>query len=500
MIAPSSTNWPVLSALLEGVVTVPPGFDRPVTGLALDSRRLRHGEVFLACAGSRDHGLCYLRQARSAGAAAILWEPPAPPQVELGGADLLPVPELGQQVGLIAARFHDLPASALTVIGVTGTDGKTSCSHFLAQCLSEVDRPCGLIGTLGLGPFGSLQPNPHTTPDPLTLQQVLAQFRDQGLSHVAMEASSHALAQGRARGIGFRVAVLTNLTRDHLDYHGDLEAYRAAKSRLFTDADLGAAVLNADDTLGRELLLGLGCRRIGYALEDRVVARAGDAHVLGGELTLDSAGISFDVQSSWGSGRVRSGLLGHFNAANLLAVLATLLELGRPFDIALQRMGALRTAPGRMERFGGGSQPLVVVDYAHTPHALEQVLRALRGHLVGALTCVFGCGGDRDRGKRPEMAAAAERWSDRIVITDDNPRAEDPDRIVADIRAGLRDSRRVMVERDRGAAIRLAMTAARAGDVVLIAGKGHEDYQIVGDRRLSFSDRAVVSCLLEQSS
>lgn len=495
-----STRWPLLSALLDGIAQVPAALDRPVTGLALDSRRVQPGEVFLACAGSHDHGLHYLQQARSAGAATILWEPPVPPDFEATAANLLPVPELGQQVGLMAARFYGFPASAMTVIGVTGTDGKTSCSHFLAQCLSEPDRPCGLIGTLGLGPFGHLQSSPHTTPDPLTLQQVLARFRDQGLSYVAMEASSHALAQGRARGIRFRVAVLTNLTRDHLDYHGDLEAYRAAKARLFTAEGLGAAVLNADDALGRELLLALDGRRIGYALENQVAARAADAYVLGGELALDSAGIDFQVESSWGKGRARSGLLGHFNAANLLAVLATLLELGQPLKVALRRLSRLRTAPGRMERFGGGEQPLVVVDYAHTPHALEQVLRALRGHLRGCLTCVFGCGGDRDRGKRPEMAATAERWADRLVITDDNPRTEDPNRIVADIRAGLVDHRKALVERDRGAAIRLAVTGARAGDVVLIAGKGHEDYQIVGERRLSFSDRAVVAALMGATS
>jgi len=486
-----------LGQLLVGIARVPRELDRPVRGLAMDSRRLQPGEVFLACAGASDHGLRHLAEARAAGAAAVLWEPPPPPGLATEGKELLAVPGLRQQVGLIAARLYGEPARALQIVGVTGTDGKTSCSHFLAQCLSEPGRPCGLIGTLGVGTLGDLAPQPHTTPDPLTLQQTLARFRERGLRRVAMEVSSHALDQGRAAGIDFRVAVLTNLTRDHLDYHGDLPAYRAAKARLFQGSELGAAVLNADDALGRELLQSVPARRIGYALEARHAAREAERFLVAEALALDADGMALGVQSSWGSGELRSRLLGRFNASNLLAVLATLLELGLPLSDALERLAGLHTAPGRMERFGGGGKPLVVVDYAHTPHALDQVLRALREHTTGRLLCLFGCGGDRDRGKRPEMAAAAERWADQIIVSDDNPRSEDPERIVTDIRAGFRGQRPILVERDRALAIRRALAQAEAGDVVLVAGKGHEDYQLVGSQRLPFSDRALVRRLLE---
>jgi UDP-N-acetylmuramoyl-L-alanyl-D-glutamate--2,6-diaminopimelate ligase len=498
MMAVRPREEPRLGQLLAGIAPVPPALDRAVRGLTLDSRNLQPGELFLACAGSSDHGLRHLPQARAAGACAILWEPPAPRDCELatGAADLLCVPGLRRQAGLIASRFYGEPAQGLQVIGVTGTDGKTSCSHFLAQCLSEPQRPCGLIGTLGAGSLQALTPNIHTTPDPILLQRTLAGFRDQGLAHVAMEVSSHALDQGRVSGIAFRVGVLTNLTRDHLDYHGDLQAYRAAKTRLFQESMLGAAVLNADDELGRELLGCVTMPRVAYAVEAVRVARAAERFVIAEELVLDGDGLRLSVATSWGAGRLRSALLGRFNASNLLAVLATLLELGLTLDDALSRLSRLSTAPGRMERFGGTGQPLAVVDYAHTPHALGQALGALREHTAGRLWCVFGCGGDRDRGKRAEMARAAEHWADRVIVTDDNPRTEDPEGIVADILRGFAHQDAFTVERDRASAIALALHEADPEDVVLVAGKGHEDYQIVGTRRLPFSDRDCVQRLL----
>ena len=491
-----------LQTLLEGLLA--PGAcprQLAVSALTLDSRLVQPGDVFLACAGDRVHGLAYADQARAAGAVLVLWEPPwggGP----IGG-DYLEVPKLRARAGEIAARLLRRPAQGLTVIGVTGTDGKTSCAHFLVQCLDLADEPCGLIGTLGWGRIDALKPVSHTTPDPLALQQMLACLRDSGCVRVVMEVSSHGLDQGRVAGIDFDLAVLTNLSRDHLDYHGDAESYAEAKARLFRWPGLNAVVLNADDAFGRALAQDRDADRcVLYGLSDSPVDGHGSGPgggvrwVRGRNLRLTRDGLELQVDSAWGSGDLRSHLLGRFNASNLLAVLSVLLLQGRSLRRALARIATLRTVPGRMERFGGGDLPVVVVDYAHTPHALEQVLGALREHSPGRLTCVFGCGGDRDAGKRPQMAQAAERWADRIIVTDDNPRSEDPDRIVAQVMAGFRRPSRVAVVRDRRLAINQAVGCAGRTDTVLIAGKGHEDCQLVGDRRLPFSDRDVVRQVL----
>jgi UDP-N-acetylmuramoyl-L-alanyl-D-glutamate--2,6-diaminopimelate ligase len=321
--------------------------------------------------------------------------------------------------------------------------------------------------------------------------------------HVAMEVSSHALDQGRVDGVDFHVAVWTNLTRDHLDYHGDMAAYAQAKQRLFKAPGLRHAVINLDDDYGRELLAAIpaGVQIIGYTLNPNTARHSVPAPeylLAGSDLQLTDAGLDLHVQSPWGEGRLRAGLLGRFNASNLLAALATLLALGVSFDSAVQRLGRVTTVPGRMERFGGGRQPLVVVDYAHTPDALEQALRALRGHCHGKLWCLFGCGGERDTGKRPLMGEVAERNADRVVVTDDNPRGEDPIQIVADIMAGMRNPDAAYLRRDRTQAIAFAIAQARPGDIILVAGKGHEDYQLVGTRRIPYSDRLSVMTLLRQ--
>ena len=308
-----------------------------------------------------------------------------------------------------------------------------------------------------------------------------------------MEVSSHALDQGRVSGVQFAVAVLTQLSRDHLDYHGTAEAYAAAKRRLFFDHQPGWAVLNLDDAFGRGIAADWPdrSRLVGYGLGARPERL--ERFVWGENLELSPAGLRLRVRSSWGDGELRAGLLGRFNAHNLLATLATLLALELPLAEALARVGRSATAPGRMERLGGGpGEPLAVIDYAHTPHALEQALIALREHGGGRLWCVFGCGGDRDAGKRPLMGAAVERLADRMIVTDDNPRTEEPERIVAGILAGMRQPAAATVIRDRRAAILRALAEAEAGDIVLIAGKGHEDYQIIGAERFPFSDRAVV--------
>ncbi|TVR63496.1 MAG: UDP-N-acetylmuramoyl-L-alanyl-D-glutamate--2,6-diaminopimelate ligase [Candidatus Competibacteraceae bacterium] len=487
---------PTLRDLLAGVAAVPAALaSRPVSGLALDSRAVRPGAVFFALRGTRHHGLEFLDAVRTAGALAVVWEPPyAGPLPTEPALPLLAVPELRRQLGWIASRFYGDPSRRLQVVGITGTDGKTSCAHFIAQALSDADSgPCGILGTLGMGEYGRTEPSPHTTPDPLVVQGWLARLVAGGRRHAVMEVSSHALDQGRVHGIEFAAAVLTNLTRDHLDYHGTVAAYGAAKRRLFFEHRPEWATLNLDDPFGRELAADLRGRTqvLGYGLGAR--PERTDAFVWGEPLELSPAGLRLQVRSSWGDGELAVGLLGRFNASNILATLATLLALDLPFAEAMTRVARTATVPGRMERLGGGfGQPLVVVDYAHTPHALEQALRALREHGGRRLWCVFGCGGDRDPGKRPLMGAVAERLADRVIVTDDNPRTEDPGEIVAAILAGMRRPNAATVIHDRRTAIFQALAEASADDLVLIAGKGHEGEQIMGMERRPFSDRAVV--------
>jgi UDP-N-acetylmuramoyl-L-alanyl-D-glutamate--2,6-diaminopimelate ligase len=494
-----------LSQLLEGLTTVAPEKDREVTGLTLDSRQVRPGSLFLACAGGGGHGLQFLQQALDKGAAAVAWEPNGEwsgsrvEQMAAGmSVPLLRVENLRRNANNIAGRFFGHPSRSLSVIGYTGTNGKTSSTQFLAQVLSAIGQ-CGVIGTLGNGFPGDLRPGTHTTPDPVDLQSILFDLRARGADAVAMEVSSHALDQGRVEAIHFDIAVLTNLSRDHLDYHGTMEEYGASKLRLFRMPGLRCVILNLDDPFGYEVLqqLPAGVPAVGYGLQrpDLLPDRL-DGWIWAEEIETDGSGMQIRLQTSRGDGVFHSALLGRFNVSNLMSVLAVLLFQGVPLSEALQRLSVLRTVAGRMERFGGGDQPLVVVDYAHTPDALEHALQAARDHTAGRLICVFGCGGDRDRGKRPQMGAIAERYADLVIVTDDNPRSEDGDRIVADILAGMDQPDGAKVERDRAAAIHGAVAEGNAGDLVLICGKGHEDYQLVGDQRLHFCDREQVRAAL----
>lgn len=500
-----------LSRLLDGFAAWPSagsGHGDPlILGLSLDSRRVAPGTLFLACQGAAAHGLDFAEAAQRAGAAAILAEPTP----RWDGAALaalaarlrlpaIPVPELAGRAGALAARFFGDPSQALEVIGITGTNGKTSVSHFLAQVLAA-EMPCGVIGTLGVGLPGALQPTSHTTPDPVTLQQQLATLRGAGARAVTMEVSSHALDQRRTAGVAFRHAVLTNLTRDHLDYHGDMVAYGAAKRRLFTTPDLRWAILNRDDPFSESVRVALApsVARASYGLGPAPAPGCDDALWVGARsVEPRSRGMRIQVTSSVGEGAVEVGLLGRFNAANLLAVLAVLLARGQPLGDALRALARARGVPGRLECFGGEGAPLVVVDYAHTPDALEQVLRSLREHAGRRVLTVFGCGGERDRGKRPLMGAVAERLSDLVILTDDNPRHEDGAEIIAEIRAGLADPGAVRVERQRALAIRLAIALADRRDIVLVAGKGHETTQDMGDLKVHFSDRAQVMQALRE--
>jgi UDP-N-acetylmuramoyl-L-alanyl-D-glutamate--2,6-diaminopimelate ligase len=495
-----------LSALLQGFAAVTADADCEICGIETDSRRVARGDLFLACTGMRTHGAGYIEDAVRAGAAAVAFEAGAGVDPRTEGRYLVSVPlvgvaGLGRQLGIIAARFYAEPSRDMMVVGVTGTNGKTSCCHYMAQALIRDGAPCGVIGTLGYGAYGALHPGSHTTPDAVTLQGELAALRAAGIKRVVMEVSSHALEQERTQGVAFDGAIFTNLTHDHLDYHGDLTAYAQAKRKLFLVPGLCYAVINHDDAFGRELLADLArpIVAVRYGLGDEVRRADGGRYVHGTILQRDLSGMELQISSSWGDGRLRTGLLGEFNAGNLLAVLSMLL-MELPFADALARLENLRAVPGRMERFGGGVRPLVIVDYAHTPDALKQVLQTLRAHCAGLLWCVFGCGGDRDRGKRPLMGAAAERFADRVILTSDNPRHEDPQAIIEQILAGI--VRTDVVERmpDRAQALRHAIEGAHSGDIVLVAGKGHEDYQQIGDERLPFSDRKQVCHLLGEAA
>jgi UDP-N-acetylmuramoyl-L-alanyl-D-glutamate--2,6-diaminopimelate ligase len=493
----------MLTTLLDGLPASLAGADVDVSGLALDSRQVHPGDLFLACHGATVDGLDFVGEALANGAVAIACDSTAAARARAlqlaPTVALVSVDDLVQHVGPLAARFYGQPSRDQFVIGITGTNGKTSCSHYLAQVLTQCEGRCGLIGTLGYGLYGALGQGQHTTPDAVRLQAELAEMRAAGAHHVVMEVSSHSLEQRRIDGIAFDAAVLTNLSHEHLDYHGDMEHYAAAKQRLFTLPGLRFAVINHDDAFGRRLLAGLPAqdghdlRVLSYGFDERADVRGRLAHV-------DHQGFELQVSTAWGDGILRSRLLGRFNASNLLAALATLLLMDIPLDDCLSALAGVQAVRGRMEHFGGDERPLVVIDYAHTPDALEQVLRTLREHCHGRLWCVFGCGGNRDRGKRAAMGAIAERGADHVVLTDDNPRHESGDAIIQDILAGIAASENVDIRRDRAEAIRCAVLAAQRDDIVLVAGKGHEEYQLVGDQIFPFSDRRYVAELLGEAA
>lgn len=497
-----SSQAPLLSQLLEGV---PPQWDRPILDVAQDSRALRPGSLFLARAGFAQHGLDFLDIALASGVAAIAAEPAGDwsearilQLAQQHQVPILAVPELGQQASQIAGAFFGHPGKAMRLVGITGTNGKTSCALGLAQAF-EQSGPCLVIGTLGHGRPSAIQAGSHTTPDAVSLQQILAEARDQGIKRAVMEVSSHALDQGRVAALAFDVGVFTNLSRDHLDYHGDMDSYAQAKAHLFEMPGLGAAAINADDAfapalmerLAPEIRLALYGTAIPRALAGRaqwrIELRALETGTRGLHLQLEINGEALSLASSW---------LGLFNASNLMAMLAVLLLEGISAAEAVQRLEHISPPPGRMEAFGGGARPLVVVDYAHTPDALEQVLKALRPHCTGRLALVFGCGGDRDQGKRPLMGAIAERLADRVILTNDNPRSESPQAIVEDIRSGMTNPEGAELELERAAAIRLGLAGMGPGDLLAVCGKGHETSQQIGAEIRDFSDRLCVEQLL----
>ncbi len=478
-----------LSTLLQGIVEVPSVFDVTIHGLRTDSRQVTMGDAFVALPGSATAADHYVDDAIAAGAIVIILQVAEPtPCYEYRGALVVPVPELKSQLGTIADRFYEHPSRRLRVVGVTGTNGKTSVTWFIAQLLNAARIPCGVLGTLGYGLPGDLKAGTHTTPDVVEVNRMLFEMARKGMRVVAMEVSSHALDQGRIDEVALTGAVFTNLTRDHLDYHGSMEAYGQAKASLFTREGLHFSVINYDDPFGRQLFEqteGL-CDRIRYSLHESQT-----------ELWLTRFapmpdGFEAEVDGQWDAFSVSAPLMGAFNASNLLAAMAAVLNLGVSVDAIRQAVPALVPPPGRLESFRGPSGVQVVVDYAHTTDALANALAALRPHTAGQLICVFGCGGDRDRGKRPEMAREAEKAADRLLVTDDNPRTESPEAIVKDMLAGLEQPGAATVIHDRGDAIRSAVDMARPGDVVLIAGKGHEAWQERNGKRTPFSDVAHV--------
>lgn len=457
--------------------------DPLIRELTLDSRNVRPGDLFLAVPGAKVDGREHIADALARGAAAVAYEVEGATVLPFTSSPLIPVKGLIGQLSEIAGRFYGEPSRLLDLVGVTGTNGKTSVTQLVAQALDLLGQHCGLIGTLGTGFHGSLESGRLTTPDPLAVQATLNNLKKAGARAVAMEVSSHALEQGRVAALAFDIVVMTNLSRDHLDYHGTMEAYKAAKARLFAWPNLRCRVVNLDDGFGRELAAQPGDSRvISYSLADP------EATLYCREATFDDDGVRAVLVTPQGEHMLRSRLLGRFNLSNMLAAVGTLLAMGHPLDEILKVTAKLEGPVGRMQRLGGGDKPLVVVDYAHTPDALEKVLEALRPHAKGQLACLFGCGGDRDRGKRPLMAEMAERLADRVIVTDDNPRTEDPLAIFNDIRPGFADAEAVTFISGRGDAIARAIASAAADDVIVLAGKGHEDYQEINGERHDFSD------------
>ena len=505
-----------LTDLCRGYADAP---SLPIRHISLDSRRVEADGLFLACAGRRTHGLRGLGEACSRGARAILWEPAEgiEPPTPRDDVFMAPVAELSRYASAIAGRFHGDPSAVLAVAGITGTNGKTTTSWLIAMAMQQVHRRAGYIGTLGCGVPGEvLVGGEYTTEDAVSVQQRLADLLASKTECVAMEVSSHALDQFRVEAVGYRAVAFTNLTRDHLDYHGTMENYAAAKARLFELSPAAARVINVDDPQGAQWALQQAARgqaplvvtartNEGRAIAEQCAVRhSTTVRIEAADIERHTRGLRFRLIDSNVDAELTVGvsmeipLIGEFNVDNVLIAYGVLRTLGVSADEARLALSNSKAPPGRMEAFVIDSGALAIVDYAHTPDALAKALAAARAHCSGQLHVVFGCGGDRDAGKRPMMGEVAARLADRLIVTDDNPRTEDPAKIVADIHCGIPTEHVVSTEHDRATAIREALRAARDGDVVLIAGKGHEDYQIVGRDKRSFSDQVIVKEFIQQ--
>jgi UDP-N-acetylmuramoyl-L-alanyl-D-glutamate--2,6-diaminopimelate ligase len=489
-----------LKDLLAGFVSFPdPGLGAAegmlITGLALDSREVMNRNVFIALAGARQHGLIHVAQALDKGACAVVFDPAGGGRQLAEQIDLVPmiaVDDLGLKLGAMAARFYDDPSRFMAVIGITGTNGKTSCSQFLSQLLDC----CGIIGTLGWGEWGRLGKTLNTTPDALENQRILAEFLKDKKKFVAMEVSSHGLEQGRVNGVNFKGAVYTNISRDHLDYHGTMDAYLQAKLALLSKPGVTFVVVNLDDSYSDKIIAAVPEAVVVWGISVQGKMLAACECVSAENIRHQVDGIEFDVRWRGDSQRVKVPLYGDFNSENVLTVLAVMLATGVSMPEAIKKLRLIKPVTGRMERFGGDGQPLVFVDYAHTPDALDKVLSSLRKHCGQALWVVFGCGGNRDTGKRPQMGCIAEQWADHVIITDDNPRFENGRDIVNDILAGCSQiglsSGKVEVIQNREQAIQNVISRATEKDCIVVAGKGHEQFQEIIGVQTAFSDTQVV--------
>lgn len=512
-----TTGFP-LYELLDGFVETGCIIDEQcqVSGLSLDSRNITEGFLFVAREGTQQHGLAYAKEALAAGAAAIVYEKSLTQGNEISNylnalqptsIPLIGIDELSVKTGFIADRFYARPSQSLTVTGITGTNGKTSCGHYLAELLSKTHKTA-IMGTLGNGLCGELQASDNTTVDAITVHHFMANMLEQEANDVVMEVSSHGLDQSRVNGVQFNTAIFTNLSRDHLDYHKDMLSYGNSKKKLFSMPGLRYAVINADDEFGREILETLPdtVQSLAYSLSDAMnadasVLRSSLMHlgcVQGSDLKFSAKGLSMHVSSPWGDESVESSLLGRFNAENILAVLAAALLNGMRLSDAVAGIKNLTSVPGRMQRVvAKPKQPVVIVDYAHTPDALQQLIVSARNHCEKQIWLVFGCGGDRDKGKRPLMGVIADSLADKIILTDDNPRTESSEQIIKQISSDVKSPSKFEIISDREEAITYAITHASRGDVVLIAGKGHEDYQLIGDKKLPFNDVVVAEKVLK---
>ena len=494
MPAESMPSIVTLKDLLAGIVDAP---QIPISGISADSRHLQPGDVFLACQGATSHGLDYLDQAIAARVSAVVWDSSThrDPQANV---PIVGVDGLSGQLGEIANRWFDNPSNAVQVAGVTGTNGKTTVAFLIQQCLRMLDRKCGYIGTLGSGLSVTASEASMTTPPCVELHEQLAEFRDQGAGYAAIEVSSHALEQGRVDGVRFDTAVFTNLSRDHIDYHGSMRDYFESKATLFVDYDVSNRIISLDTEFGTELAERCGQNAVTVSTRfDRIAD--GRPFVFARSIVATPNGSNITFATSWGNTEVSLRLPGEFNVANAAEVLAYLLCHDVSLEDARDALEKACAPPGRMQRIHVAAEadfPAVYVDYSHTPASLEAALRALRGHCAGQLWCVFGCGGDRDRGKRSMMGKIADRLADVSIVTSDNPRTENPVKIIAEILEGMPAST-ISIE-DRGDAIAHAIHSASAGDTILIAGKGHEDYQVIGSEKQHFSDAEVATLNLTE--
>ncbi|OOS01470.1 UDP-N-acetylmuramoyl-L-alanyl-D-glutamate--2,6-diaminopimelate ligase [Canicola haemoglobinophilus] len=465
--------------------------------MTLDSRLVKTGCLFVAIKGHHVDGREFIAQAIKNGASAVLFEADfATQHLQVSFEQNIPLIayyELSKDLSLIADHFYASPSKRLTLVGVTGTNGKTTIAQLLAQWTQILGYTSAVMGTIGNGLFGQVKEATNTTGSAIEIQSSLDKFIQQGADFAAIEVSSHGLVQHRVDALSFRAGIFTNLSRDHLDYHHTMENYAQAKKRLFSELNCQHKILNVDDPIGVQWLKELSKENI------EVVAVSCHADyqpstknwLKATALHFHSKGATIEFASSWGNGTLNSALIGAFNVSNLLLVLATLLSLGYELDKLLVTAQQLTGVCGRMEMLSVEHKATAIVDYAHTPDALEKALQAARMHCQGKLWCIFGCGGDRDRGKRPLMASIAEQFADYVIATDDNPRTEDPEQIIQDILAGFAQPSAVQIIHQREQAIQVALQSAVENDVVLIAGKGHEDYQIIGTTKYHFSDQEI---------